>query len=197
LNHLRALRITSATLVAVLLAPLAAKAGSLSGTATVRERIALPPDAVFEAVLIDIALADAPARELGRARLQPAGQPPFRFTIPFRDSDVRPEGRYSVRATVRGGGRLLFTTDTVTPVLTGGTSQPLILRLVPVGMDRRRTSSFPRGRLPESWRGDRPGAGGALRWPVDLASDGSDPVRETFPNRPAPHALDDIGRWHS
>ena len=40
-------------------------------TAAYRERIALPPDAVFEAVLINAAIADAPARELGRVRLQP------------------------------------------------------------------------------------------------------------------------------
>lgn len=107
-------------------------AGSLTGTASYRERIALPPDAVFEAMLIDTALADAPARELGRVRLQPAGQPPFRFTIPYRDQDLSPAGRFSVRATVRQGERLLFTTDTVTPVLTGGPSQPLRLTMVQV-----------------------------------------------------------------
>ncbi|WP_411875302.1 META domain-containing protein [Vulcanococcus limneticus] len=45
-----------------------AQAGSLSGTAAFREPNALPPDAVFEAVLIDAASADAPARELGRVR---------------------------------------------------------------------------------------------------------------------------------
>ena len=45
-----------------------AQAGSLSGTAAYREPIALPPDAVFEAVLIDAAIADVPARELGRVR---------------------------------------------------------------------------------------------------------------------------------
>ena len=36
-------------------------AGTLEGTAAYRERIALPPDAVFEAVLQDISRADAPA----------------------------------------------------------------------------------------------------------------------------------------
>ena len=78
-----------------------AHAGTITGTASIRERIALPPDAVFEAVLIDIARADAPATELGRVRLQPAGQSPFRFSIPYRDQDITPRGRYAVRATVR------------------------------------------------------------------------------------------------
>jgi heat shock protein HslJ/uncharacterized lipoprotein YbaY len=128
----------------VLAAP--ARAGSITGSASLRERIALPPDAVFEAVLIDIAIADAPARELGRVRLEPAGQPPFRFTIPYRDSDLNSRGRYAVRATVRQGERLLFTTDTITPVLEGGPQAgpqpPVTLQLVQVGSHRQLAGMF-------------------------------------------------------
>jgi len=189
--------ITTASTVSLLALALTfpARAGSLSGTAAYRERIALPPDAVFEAVLIDAAIADAPARELGRVRLQPAGQPPFRFTIPYRDGDVTPAGRYSVRATVRQGERLLFTTDTFTPVLSGGPNQPLSLKLVAVQTGRPPLTSFPLGRLPASWRGDMAFAGGRTRWQVDLSADGSFQLRQTFLDRPAPNRFDDIGRW--
>jgi len=173
-----------------------ARAGTLTGTATIRERIALPPDAVFEAVLIDIARVDAPAEVLGRVRLQPAGQSPFRFSIPFNDRDITPRGRYSVRATVLQGGRLLFTTDTIHPVLTGEPSQPLHLRLVQAGGGPQPArASSPLGRLPASWRGDLPDAGGTTRWQVDLSSDGAYQLRQTFLNRPAPNSFDDIGRW--
>jgi uncharacterized lipoprotein YbaY/uncharacterized lipoprotein NlpE involved in copper resistance len=172
-----------------------AQAGSLSGSASYRETFDLPLDAVFEAVLIDAAIADGPARELGRVRLRPAGQPPFRFTIPYRDGDVRPGGRYAVRATVRQGTRLLFTTDTFTPVLTGGASQPLTLLLVRVGGEPQAAGQSPLGPLPASWRGDLPGAGGLIRWQVDLAGDGSYQLRQTFVNRPAPNRFDAIGRW--
>jgi len=185
----------SATVLAALALPLHARAGSLSGTAAYRERIALPPDAVFEAVLIDAAIADAPARELGRVRLQPAGQPPFRFTIPYRDGDVTPAGRYTVRATVRQGERLLFTTDTFTPVLNGGPSQALSLQLVAVQTGRPLLPSLPLGRLPASWRGDLAFAGGTSRWQVDLLADGSFQLRQIFLDRPAPNRFDDIGRW--
>ena len=82
-----------------------AHAGSLTGTAAYRERIALPPDAVFEAVLIDAAIADAPARELGRVSLEPAGQPPFSFSIPYRDGDVTPAGQGLLEVTQRIGVR--------------------------------------------------------------------------------------------
>ena len=190
-----AITTASATALAALALPLPAQAGSLAGTAAYRERIALPPDAVFEAVLIDAAIADAPARELGRVRLQPAGQPPFRFTIPYREGDVTPAGRYAVRATVRQGERLLFTTDTFTPVLNGGPSQPLTLQLVAAGMGRPPLPSLPLGRLPASWRGDLAFAGGTSRWQVDLSADGSFQLRQTFLNRPAPNRFDDIGRW--
>ena len=165
--------IVTTTLLAAVGFEAPALAGSLSGTASYRERIALPPDAVFEAVLIDAAIADAPARELGRVRLQPAGQPPFRFSIPYSEREITPGGRYTVRATVRQGERLLFTTDTFTPVLTGGPSQPLNLVMVQVDSCRPPSPSSPLGRLPASWRGDLPAASGTTRWQVDLASDGS------------------------
>jgi len=187
--------LATTTLLAAVVAQAPALAGTITGTASYREHIALPPDAVFEAVLIDASLADAPARELGRVRLQPAGQPPFRFSIPYRDSDVTPGGRYTVRATVRQGERLLFTTDTFTPVLTGGPRQPLNLVMVRVGGPGPTAPTSPLGRLPASWRGDLPTASGTTRWQVDLATDGSFQLRQTFLNRPAPNSFDDIGRW--
>ena len=175
-----------------------AQAGSLSGTAQLREPQPLPPDAVFEAVLLDAALADAPARELGRFQQQPAGQPPFRFTIPYRDSDLAPKGRYTVRATVRQCEQLLFTTDTFHPVLTGVPSPPLRLQLVPVGTGRPVGSGGPgpMGCLPASWRGDLPNDADTIRWQVDLAADGTFQLRQALLNRPAPNSFDDIGRWH-
>ena len=187
--------LATTTLLAAVVVQAPALAGTITGTASYRERIALPPDAVFEAVLIDAAIADAQARELGRVRLQPAGQPPFRFSIPYRERDVTPGGRYTVRATVRQGDRLLFTTDTFTPVLTGGPSQPLQLVMVQVGSRRPSAPSSPLGRLPASWRGDLPAASGTTRWQVDLATDGSFQLRQTFLDRPAPNQFDDIGRW--
>ncbi len=196
LNPLRSTAIAATTLLAAVVLIQPAVAGTITGTATIRERIAVPPDAVFEAVLIDIARADAPATELGRVRLQPAGQSPFRFSIPYRDQDITPSGRYAVRATVRQGKRLLFTTDTIHPVLTGEPSQPLTLQLVQVDRRPRRGQTLsPLGRLPASWRGDLPDGGGTTRWQLDLSSNGTYQLRQTLLNRPAPNSFDDIGRW--
>jgi hypothetical protein len=70
-------------------------------------------------VLEDISRAEAPATVLGRATIDPAGQPPFRFAIRYDDAAVQPERRDAARATVRCQGRLLFTTDRAHPVLAG------------------------------------------------------------------------------
>ena len=93
---------------------------TVTGTATYRERIALPAGAVFEATLEDVSRADAPAEVLGRTRIEAPGQPPFRFSISYDPRRIDPKHRYTVRARVTLGDELLFTTDTNYPVLGEG-----------------------------------------------------------------------------
>jgi copper homeostasis protein (lipoprotein) len=188
-----AIWIAPMALAAVMATALPAEAGTLRGTAVLREAGALAADAEFEVVIEVTARADAPAPVIGRQRIAPAGQPPFRFAIPYRDSEVKPGGIYSLRATVRYRGRLLFTTDTITRVL-DGSNRPVQLQLRSVSGPAGR-SPAPLGPLPASWQGDIPAAGGASRWHLDLAADGSYQLRQTFLGRPAPNTFDDIGRW--
>ncbi|MBL8419034.1 MAG: YbaY family lipoprotein [Dechloromonas sp.] len=170
-------------------------AGTLQGTAMYRERIALPPDAVFEAVLQDVSKADAPAVVLGRSKLDPAGQPPFRFEIAYDDAAVQAGHRYAVRATVRQQGGLLFTTDTHTPVLDGG-NKPLQLLLVSVrGGAKPNPAPAGIGALPASYEGELPGAGNPVAWHIDLMPQGRYRLRTTHVGRPEPNRFDDIGRW--
>ena len=102
----------------------------VSGTATYRERIALPPDAVFEATLEDVSRADAPATTVGTARIENPGNPPYRFEIPYDPKQIDERHSYSVRARVVVAGQLMFTTDRATPVITRGnpTTVDLLLR---------------------------------------------------------------------
>jgi uncharacterized lipoprotein YbaY/uncharacterized lipoprotein NlpE involved in copper resistance len=172
-----------------------AGAGTLTGIATYRERIALPPDAVFEATLHDVARPDAPAAPLGRARLDPAGQPPFRFAISYDDAIVGPHGHYAVRATITHRGRLLFATGRLHPVL-DGRDAPLELLLIST---RRASAASARnqalGALPAAFEGELPGASGPIVWHVDLFPEGRFHLRITHVGRPAPNQFDDIGRW--
>lgn len=107
------------------------------GTAIHLERMALPPDAVFEATLQDVSRADAPATILGRARLDPAGQSPFRFEIAYDAAQAGAGRRHVVRAEIRHEGRLLFTTDQAHPVPGegGGREVAIVLVRVPGGAD--------------------------------------------------------------
>jgi putative lipoprotein len=97
-----------------------AAATAIEGTATYRERIALPPDAEFEAVIQDISRADAPVMEIARTTIPHAPMPPIRFMIPYDAAKIDSSHSYSVRAVIRVEGRLWFTSDIAYPVLTSG-----------------------------------------------------------------------------
>jgi putative lipoprotein len=107
--------------------------GQVKGTATYRERTALPPDAVFEATLEDVSKADARAEVIGRTRIDRPGNPPIAFEIRYDASRIDPARRYAVRARILAGGKLFFTTDRSYPVLTGGQGSEVALLLRRVG----------------------------------------------------------------
>lgn len=89
----------------------------ITGVAFARERIYVPPGAVFDATLLDVSRLDGPPVALGRQRINPAGTAPFAMHIPYHSARVMPQGRYAVRAQLSVDGRLLFVTDMIHPVL--------------------------------------------------------------------------------
>ncbi|RZU40113.1 putative lipoprotein [Edaphobacter modestus] len=93
---------------------------SIEGTATYRERMALPPDAVFEATLEDVSRVDATASVLGQTQIEQPGNPPFHFSIQYDPTQIQPNHIYVVRASIAVNGRPLFTTDQRYQVLTQG-----------------------------------------------------------------------------
>lgn len=101
----------------------------VTGTATYRERMALPPGAVLEVSLQDVSRPDAPADVIGTARQENIGQPPFRFEIPYDPGRIEASHTYSVRARITHEGRQLFTTDQVYPVITQGRGQTVDVML--------------------------------------------------------------------
>ena len=105
---------------------------SVTGTINIRQRIALPPDAVLTVTLSDASLADAPARVLSQKAVRTEGkQSPFSFVLPFNPADVQPNARILLSAAITVNDKLVFITDTVQPVINqGGTKADLTL--VPV-----------------------------------------------------------------
>ena len=98
--------------------PTVAARGVVTGTVTYRERVALRPDAVVEVKLIDVLMADAPAVTIGEQIIENPGQVPVAFEIEYDPADIDPRLSYAVRAVIKEGGKLAFTTDTRYSVIT-------------------------------------------------------------------------------
>ncbi|MDB6983135.1 YbaY family lipoprotein [Escherichia coli] len=103
---------------------------NVSGTVWIRQKVALPPDAVL--TLSDASLADAPSKVLAQKAVRTEGkQSPFNFVLPFNPADVQPNARILLSAAITVNDKLVFITDTVQPVINqGGTKADLTL--VPV-----------------------------------------------------------------
>ena len=109
---------------------------SLGGTVVYRERMALPINAVIDVRLLDVSLQDAPARVLAQQTIEAAGQSvPIPYELEYDPGRVQESLSYAVRAEIRNAdGTLLWTTDTVHPVLTrGAPSDDVEIRVVRVG----------------------------------------------------------------
>lgn len=108
-------------------APAPPDASFVTGTATYRERMALPPQAVFEARIEEVSRADAASTVVAGTRVD-SPQVPIEFSIPYDINRIEPAGRYVVRAQIMLDGQMLFTTDTVYPVLgSSGTDRVQLL----------------------------------------------------------------------
>ena len=171
--------------------------GMVRGEAFYRERMALPPGAVFSAELQDVSLADAPARVIGRSTQEGVTAPPFRFEIPFPPEAAVPGHRYAVRATVTHQGRLLFTTDTLHTVQPGTDANLRLLMVSAAGRPAPGArAGVPRalGALPASFTAEEASARGPVQWHLDLFADGRYQLRTQL--GPADdQRYDDLGRW--
>ncbi|CNH15766.1 YbaY family lipoprotein [Yersinia pekkanenii] len=106
---------------------------TVQGTVNIRERIALPPDAVVTVTLSDASLADTPSRVIAQKAIRTEGkQAPFTFILPFNPAEIQPNARIIVSAAITHNGQLLFITDTIQEVINRGTGTQANLLLVPV-----------------------------------------------------------------
>lgn len=104
-------------------------AGTVSGTAGYRERIALPPGAVLDVQLLDVSRMDVAATVLSARRYAMTGVPQA-FELAYDDALIDPAMSYSVSARILMGDQLLFVTDTHNAVLTRGAGDNVDLMLV-------------------------------------------------------------------
>jgi putative lipoprotein len=121
-------------------------ANTITGTLGYRERIAMPPDAVIEVRLADVSRQDAPALYVAQTTILPAGrQVPIPFELQYDPALIDTQRTYAVRATVRTGSVLHFTTTQVYPVLTRGSGSHVDLLL-----ERAQGPGTPETELPQN-----------------------------------------------
>jgi putative lipoprotein len=105
---------------------------AVTGSVNIRQRIALPPDAVLTVTLSDASLADAPSKVIAQRAVRTEGkQAPFNFVLPYNPADIQPNARIILSAAITVNGRMTFITDTIQEVVNrNGTRADL--QLVPV-----------------------------------------------------------------
>jgi len=107
---------------------------SVKGSVMVRERMALPEDAVLSVWIEDVSKADAPAELISKTTMLLKGrQGTFNFVIPYRVKDISKSNSYSVRATIEHNGKLMFTSTSSNPVITKGSKKSASFTLERVG----------------------------------------------------------------
>jgi len=126
--------------------PALAAARSLRGSVVYRERLVLPPGAVVEVRLLDISLADAPARTIAETRVY-GRRLPARWILRYDTRQIEPRHSYALQARILDGDRLLFVTTERHSVLAGG-RDATTLRMERVGRPEQAPPAAPFG----NWR---------------------------------------------
>jgi putative lipoprotein len=93
----------------------------VSGTVGYRERMALPPTAVVQVQLVDVSKQDVASTTIAETSIEAAGkQVPIPFELAYNPAAIDANRTYAVRATIREGTALLFTTTSSHQVITRG-----------------------------------------------------------------------------
>lgn len=110
----------------------AAKPLKVRGAIVKRDRRALLPDAKIEVSLLDVSLADAPSKVVGRQTFSPEGkQVPLKFEVPV-DVALEARHRYSLQVRIEEGGKLSYISDTLVPVTPDNIATAFEVNVVPV-----------------------------------------------------------------
>lgn len=105
---------------------------AVSGTVFYLQRIALPSDASLAVKLTDISKQDVPAVTIAEQKITPPGQVPIPFELQYDPAKIDPRLTYAVQARIEQGGRLLFISNRIFPVITRGNPKQVEVKVDPV-----------------------------------------------------------------
>jgi putative lipoprotein len=133
----------------------------VSGTISYRERIALPPGYSVRVELADVSRQDAPSVPIAAVELTPQHQVPVAFDLAYDEARIDPRFTYAVRAQILAGGRLMFTSTQMYPVITRGNPNTAELILQRVASPRAGAQAAPLA-LTGEWHVEDIGGRGVL-----------------------------------
>jgi putative lipoprotein len=94
--------------------------GTITGSVTYRERMALPPDAELVVELVRLARPGGPALKLAGITIKGGIRVPQAFTLTYSTADIDAGDDYMVRAHIAVDDEVLFATTTAHAVITKG-----------------------------------------------------------------------------
>lgn len=102
----------------------------IRGSATYRERMALPPGTTLEVELIDVSRADAPSVVIASESVPVLRQVPIPFGLTYDPAAIDQKNSYALTARLTRDGETIFRSTATTPVLTQGASDTPEILLV-------------------------------------------------------------------
>jgi uncharacterized lipoprotein YbaY/heat shock protein HslJ len=173
--------------------------GSVAGSATYRERVALTPQAVFEAILEDVSRPDASPERIARVRLENPGQVPISFEIRYDPRKIEESHRYVVRVSIDEGGQPLFVGVQSYPVVThghGNRVQAMMRSAAAPAAVAPRERGPGLGEVPATFAGLLPcGDCAGIRYQIDLGKGGGYVQRATYLRSGHDDSYYELGAW--
>jgi len=124
----------AAVLLALPAAALAQNTSSVTGTINLRQRVALPNNAIITVQLADISRQGVPAPVLAQQTITANGaQAPFPFTLQYDKGQITTTGIYIVQGNIKVNGQLRYTTTTAFRVITHGNPTSIGVTMDAVG----------------------------------------------------------------
>ena len=119
---MKKLKIFLVILFAILMFPGCSNTGTVTGTITYREKIALPTQGVAITVKVeDVSRADAPAVTIGEQIINnPGHQVPIPFEVQYDSGEIDERYTYALRVRIKVDGKLWFINTSRYEVITRG-----------------------------------------------------------------------------
>jgi len=133
---MRAVLALAATLALVACEAREPAALPVAGTITWASGEPLPANAVISVQLRDVAVADAPAPLIALQEITSAAAPPIAFSLAMPATGLDPRAQPGISVRITADDRLIYISDTLTPVPVTGAVEAVTVRVVPAGRRR-------------------------------------------------------------